>query len=405
MDTGSPGARLPSGVIALGIVSLLMDTSSELIHSLLPIFLVAGLGASATVYGLIEGVAEASVLLTRMASGVLSDYFRSRKPLAVLGYGLAAASKPLFPLSTTVLAVFAARLIDRVGKGIRGAPRDALVADITPTGLRGAAYGLRQSLDSVGAVLGPLLALGLMLLFHDRIVSVFWVASIPALAAVAVLVVFVHEPRHVAPEAGPRWPIRRAALARLGRPFARVVAVGAVLTLARFSEGFLVLRARDLGVPLTYAPLVMVVMSGAYALSSYPVGRLSDRIGRSGLLQIGVGLLAAADLCLALGRDPWALGLGAGLWGLHLGFSQGLLAAMVADAAPSAVRGTAFGVFNLISGGAMLGASVLAGALWDSHGASATFFAGAGLALLAALGLRWARLEQGEPPDRGASSR
>lgn len=392
-DRSAPRGRIPAGVWALGAVSLLMDTSSEMIHALLPIFVVSGLGASAALYGLMEGIAEASVLLTRMLSGALSDHLRRRKGLAVLGYGLAAASKPLFPLAGSVATVFTARLIDRVGKGIRGAPRDALIADITPASVRGASYGLRQSLDSVGAVLGPLIAIGVLARSAGDIPAVFWWAVLPGVLSVGVLVVFVREPRgatRVDPAraaAAPRWPIRMEALRRLGPGFWQVVAVAMVLTLARFSEGFLVLRATDLGLPLASAPLVLVVMNVSYALCSYPVGRLSDRIGRSALLVGSAALLAVADLILALAGSVELAGLGVIAWGLHLGFSQGLLHALVADHVEPEVRGTAFGVFSLCSGAALLLASLAAGLLWDTAGPRACFFAGAALSGCAAVGL------------------
>jgi MFS family permease len=384
---GRATLRIPGGVWALGFVSLLMDTSSEMIHGLLPIFIVSGLGASAALYGLIEGVAEAAVLVTKMASGAVSDYLRRRKVLAVLGYGLAAASKPLFPLAHSVTMAFVARLIDRIGKGIRGAPRDALIADITPAGVRGASYGLRQSLDSVGAVLGPLIALGLMAWSGGDIPWVFWWALLPGALSVGVLVAFVREPERPPAHDGPRWPIHREALGRLGGAFWRVVAVAMVLMLARFSEGFLVLRATDLGLGLVYAPLVLVVMNVSHALSSYPVGRLSDRIGRTGLVIVSVGLLALADAALALAGGIGGAALGVVLWGLHLGFSQGLLHALVADTVDAELRGTAFGVFSLCSGGALLTASAVAGLLWDAVGPSACFWTGAALATCAAVGL------------------
>lgn len=392
-QSGRPSRpRLPGGVVALGVVSLFMDTSSELIHCLLPIFVVSNLGASAAVYGVMEGVAEASVLMTKMASGVVSDRLRRRKPLAVLGYGLAAASKPLFPLATSFLMVVAARMIDRVGKGIRGAPRDALIADITSEDLRGAAYGLRQSLDSIGALLGPLVALGLMTVLSFDIATVFWVATLPAALCVLTLVAFVREPGLDAPPTPARWPIHREAFNRLGAEYAWVVGLGAVLTLARFSEGFLVLRATNIGVSVAHAPLVMVGMNGIYALSAYPLGALSDRIGRSRLLLLSTIVLACADIVLALASSALSLALGICLWGLHMGMSQGLLSALVADAATPDLRGTAFGVFNLISGLAMLGASVVAGVLWDSVGPAACFLTGAAFALTAGLGLYHRRL-------------
>ncbi|THF65862.1 MFS transporter [Pseudothauera nasutitermitis] len=376
-------SRIPRGVWILGGVSLLMDISSEMIHSLLPLFMVAGLGASALVIGLIEGVAEATAQIVKVFSGVLSDYLGKRKWLAVAGYGLGALSKPLFALAQGVGLVFTARFIDRIGKGIRGAPRDALVADVTPRHLRGEAYGLRQSLDTVGAFAGPLLAVGLMLLWANDFRLIFWVAVIPAVLSVALLVFGLREPP-VRDPAKPRTnPIRRENLRRLPAAYWWVVALGAVFTLARFSEAFLVLRAEQLGIALAVVPLVMVAMNLVYALCAYPFGWLSDRISRRALLAWGLVVLIVADLVLAA-SDGWPLLLvGVGLWGVHMGMTQGLLAAMVADSAPADLRGTAFGFFNLLSGVALLLASVIAGVLWDTLGASMTFHAGALFSALA----------------------
>jgi len=384
--------RLPAAIWTLGFVSLLMDVSSEMIHSLLPVYLVVGLGASAFAVGLIEGFAEATALIVKVFSGMLSDYWGRRKPLAVLGYGLGALSKPLFALAPGAGFVFAARLIDRIGKGIRGAPRDALVAEIAPESIRGAAFGLRQSLDTVGAFLGPLVAMGLMLLWANDFRAVFWVAVIPGVLAVALLFLGVREPERAREppervrEPSPRNPIRRANLARLPRAYWWVVAFGAVFTLARFSEAFLVLRAEQGGLPLALVPMVLIAMNVVYSLSAYPFGKLSDSMDRRALLVPGLLVLAAADLALAWSSHWGWVWLGVSLWGLHLGITQGLLATMVADAAPPDLLGTAYGLFNLVSGIAMLAASALAGLLWDRFGAEQTFLAGA-VFCLAALAL------------------
>ena len=378
---------IPRGVWMLGFVSLLMDTSSELVHSLLPVFLTGTLGASVAEVGLIEGVAEATALVTKVFSGVISDWFGRRKPLAVLGYGLAALTKPFFALATTFEAVLFARFADRVGKGIRGAPRDALVADMVPPAIRGAAFGLRQALDTVGAVLGPALAIAAMMALAGNIRLVFWFAVAPAVIAVALLALGVEEPAAASGARPPRNPIRRAELAQLGAAFWTVVVLGTVLTLARFSEAFLVLRAADTGLPETWVPLVMVVMSLVYALSAYPAGVLSDRMERTRLLGFGLAVLIAADVVLALSGSVAVTLLGVALWGLHMGLTQGQLAALVADTAPERLRGTAYGLFNLVSGGALLLASVLAGALWDRLGPAATFWAGAGFTAIALVGL------------------
>jgi len=365
-----------------------MDTSSELIHSLLPVFLVTSLGASALTVGLIDGAGEATALIVKVFSGVLSDYWGKRKPLAVLGYGLGAISKPLFALATGAGLVVAARLIDRVGKGIRGAPRDALVADIVPPELRGAAFGLRQSLDTVGAFLGPALAMALMLLWANDFRAVFWVAIVPGFLAVALLFFGVREP-----EAKPREhavnPIRRDNLDRLSNAYWWVVGIGAAFTLARFSEAFLVLRAREGGLPVAFAPLVLIGMNAVYAPSAYPFGKLSDRMSHGALLALGIVVLIAADLVLAHSTGWIWIATGIGLWGLHMGITQGLLSTMVADTAPVDLRGTAFGFFNLVSGLATLLASVLAGLLWDRLGASFTFMAGAAFSAIALGAVVW----------------
>ena len=378
--------RIPPGVWVLGFVSMLMDISSEMIHSLLPLFLVGTLGVSVLAVGIIEGVAEATALISKVFSGALSDYLGRRKGLAVFGYALGAASKPVFALANGVGWVVAARFIDRVGKGIRGAPRDALLADIAPASIRGAAFGLRQSLDTVGAFAGPLLATGLMLAWANDFRAVFWVAVIPGLLAVLLLLVGIKEPERQ--RRGPAVnPIRRDALARLGRRYWWVVAVGAGFTLARFSEAFLVLRASQVGVPLAWVPLVMVAMSGFYAASAYPFGKLSDSVSHAKLLAAGLLVLVVADLVLARATGWAALGLGLALWGVHMGMTQGLLAAMVAETAPEDLRGTAYGFFNLLSGVAMLVSSVLAGLLWDAFGSAVTFYVGAAFAGVTLIGV------------------
>ena len=377
-----PLKQLPAGVWILGLVSLLMDVSSEMIHSLLPLFMVSALGASALVIGLVEGLAEATALVVKAFSGMLSDYLGRRKGLALFGYALGALTKPLFAIAPTPGFVLAARLLDRVGKGVRGAPRDALVADLTPVGMRGAAFGLRQALDSAGAVLGPLLAVGLMLLWADDFRAVFWVAVIPGMAAVALLAFGLREPARP-PSAQRVNPLRMASLRRLSTAYWWVVGVGALFTVARFSEAFLVLRAQQGGVPLAFAPLAMVAMSLAYSVSAYLFGKLSDRVRHGWLLALGLAVLIVADLVLAA-DSHWAVVLaGVVLWGVHMGITQGLLATMVANTAPADLRGTAFGFFHLVGGIAVLAASVVAGLLWDRFGAPATFAAGAGFCAIA----------------------
>ena len=384
---GSAWRGLPPGIWALGLVSMLMDISSEMIHALLPVYLTAGLGVSALAVGVIEGIAEATAAITKVFSGALSDRIGRRKELAAIGYGLAAITKPVFPLAPSIGWLIAARFIDRVGKGIRGAPRDALVADLAPEGRRGAAFGLRQSLDTLGAFLGPLSAIGLMWAFADDFRSVFWVAVIPAFLALGLILFAVHQPSRPAGLRRVRNPLSRAELRLLGGTYWAVVAVAAVFTLARFSEAFLILRAGELGLPLMLVPLVLVGMNAVYALSAWPAGVLSDRMSRPAMLLAGLAVLIAADLVLALAPGLVGLGLGVALWGLHMGLTQGLLAALVAEAVPAELRGTAYGMFNLVTGGALLLASVIAGGLWQAVGSDATFLAGAAFAALAALGL------------------
>jgi MFS family permease len=375
--------EIPGSVWALGLVSLFMDSSSELIHALLPLYLVSVLGASTLDVGIIEGIAEATAAVTKVFSGVLSDWLGERKWLATLGYGLAAASKPIFPLAPSITWVAGARFIDRVGKGIRGAPRDALIADLTPTDLRGTAYGLRQSLDTVGAVLGPLLAIVFMALLADNFTHVFWIAVIPAVISVTIIVLFVRKPKRPVAARVLRSPLSRAELAQLDIGYWTVVSVAAIFTLARFSEAFLLLRAKSVGVPLVLVPTVMVVMNVVYAFSAWPAGALSDQIGRYRLLVVGFTLLIVADLVLASGGSDVMVMIGVAIWGLHMGLTQGLLQALVADTAPAQLRGTAFGGFNLVSGLAMLLASIIAGGLWDAIGPDGTFLAGAGFTAIA----------------------
>lgn len=365
---------------------MFMDISSEMIHSLLPVFLVTVLGASTVTVGLIEGVGEATASITKLFSGWLSDRWGKRKALTVIGYGLGTLSKPLFALAPAASWVLAARFSDRTGKGIRGAPRDALVGDLAPRGLRGAAYGLRQSLDTVGAFAGPLLAMALMAAFADDFRLVFWIAVVPGLIAVTVLVMGVHEPAKASPVAGARAPIRWRDLGRLGSLFWGVVAVGAVLTLARFSEAFLILRAEGAGLPLALVPLVLVVMNVVYAASAYPMGALSDRYDRRLVVGAGFVILLVADVVLAFAPSLWTVMIGIAVWGLHMGMTQGQLAALVADAAPRAFRGTAFGLFNFVSGVALLFASLIAGFLWERVGPGATFLTGAGITTIGLLG-------------------
>lgn len=380
-------SRIPKGVWVLGGVSLLMDVSSEMIHSLLPLFMATTLGASVIVIGIIEGVAEATALILKVFSGVISDYVGKRKGLALLGYGLGALSKPLFAIAPTSGVVFSARMIDRVGKGIRGAPRDALVADVTPPEIRGAAYGLRQSLDTIGAFLGPLLAVALMFLWNNDFQSIFWVAAIPAILSIALLGFGLKEPRTAVVQKRTN-PLRRENLKKLSAAYWWVVAIGSIFTLARFSEAFLVLRAQQMAIPLFAIPLVMVAMNLVYSLTAYPFGKLSDSMSHSKMLQWGLLVLIAADIVLALSSHWSTLFSRRRAVGIHMGMTQGLLAAMVAHTAPPELRGTAFGMFNLMSGIALLLASAGAGVLWEVLGAASTFYAGAIICVVTLVGMR-----------------
>ncbi|PAL19792.1 MFS transporter [Sphingopyxis sp. GW247-27LB] len=379
--------RVPRTVWALGLVSLFMDLSSEIIHALLPLFLTTTLGVSVVMVGLIDGIAEATASISKVFSGYISDRIGRRKPLILLGYGLGALSKPFFALAGSAPVVLGARFADRIGKGLRGAPRDALVADVTPEAIRGRAFGLRQSLDTVGAFAGPLLAMGLMAVFADDMRQVFWIAVIPAVLAVLCVIFGVTEQRQPAHSETGQPPIRITDLKRLGRPFWTVVAIGVAFTLARFSEAFLILKASDEGLPLTFAPAVLVVMNVVYALGAYPAGIASDRYNARSLLGLGLIVLIIADLAIALMPGLTGAFAGIALWGLHMALTQGLMAKLVADRSPIDIRGSAFGLFNLATGLATLLASLLAGLLWDKLGASSTFLAGAGFAIIAMIGL------------------
>ena len=383
--------EIPGGIWALGFVSMLMDISSEMIHALLPVYLMTVLGTSALAVGVIEGVAEATASIVKVFSGALSDWLGKRKWLAAFGYGLAALTKPVFPLASSVGWLVAARFVDRVGKGIRGAPRDALVADLAPVELRGASFGLRQSLDTIGAFLGPGLAIGLMWLTANHFQMVFWIAVIPAVLSVALIVFAVHDPERPGKTHAVRSPLSVEAMRRLGAAYWITVAISTVFALARFSEAFLILKAQAVGLPIFLVPLVLVLMNVVYALTSYPIGVLSDRVSRIDLLAVGLIVLIVADVVLGLASGIVGVACGVILWGLHMGCTQGVIAALVADTAPVELRGTAFGMVNLLGGVALLAASILAGVLWDRAGPQATFLAGAGFSVVALIGVALVR--------------
>ena len=378
---------IPRTVWALGFVSMFMDISSEIIHALLPLFLTATLGVSVAMVGLIDGVAEATASITKVFSGYLSDRMGKRKPLILIGYGIGALSKPLFAMAGTAPVIMGARFADRIGKGLRGAPRDALVADVTPPDIRGRAFGLRQSIDTVGAFLGPLIAIAAMAAFANDMRSVFWLAVIPAAIAVLLVLVGVEDAKVPPGETTARVPVRMSDLRQLSRAFWLLVAVGAVFTLARFSEAFLILKANAEGLPLALTPLVLVAMNAVYMLAAYPLGSLSDRVSAKSMLVGGLIVLIAADLVLAILPSLAGAFVGIALWGVHMAVTQGLFAKLVADRSPPELRGSAYGIFNFATGLALLVASVIAGVLWDRSGAGATFLAGAGFATIALIGM------------------
>ncbi len=379
-------SNIPRSIWVLGIVSLFMDTSSELIHSLLPIFMVTTLGVSVTAVGIVEGVAESTALIVKLFSGVLSDYFRQRKTLTMIGYGLAAITKPLFPLANSIALVMVARFIDRIGKGIRGAPRDAMVGDLAPPEIRGACFGLRQSLDTIGAFLGPLIAICGMLFFSQNLRVVLWIAVIPAVFSFIILAVGVKEPKfHQDEQSKERLNFRECR--NLGSEFWKLIIIASVYTLARFSDAFLILKAQATGLPIILVPLVMILMNIIYAFFAYPAGILSDYLKRKTVFLIGISFLIAANIVFGFTHNLWMLTLGISLWGLHLAFTQGLLATMVTDTSAPHMRGTAYGIFNFVCGIVMLISSIIAGLLWDHFGSSYTFFAGAIFTAIAFVGM------------------
>ncbi len=395
MNHAVAGPRaMPRTVWTLGLVSLFMDASSEMVHSLLPLFLTVTLGASVGLVGLIDGIAEATAAIGKVPSGWISDRIGRRKPLILFGYGLAAASKPLFAIASGPLAVLFARFVDRAGKGFRGSARDALIADVTAPQMRGRAYGLRQALDTVGALVGPLIALALMWLWANAIRAVLWIAVIPALLAVALVFFGVGDARERRGDKDARAPLRLHELRELPRAFWTIVAVSTVFTLARFSEAFLILKAHDEGLPLALAPLVLAAMSAVYALGAYPAGALADRTPPRPVLMLGLVTLIGADLLMGLYHGLPATFVGVALWGAHMALTQGLFSQLVAGSAPDRLRGSAFGIFYLATGVAALAASVIAGQVWDRLGPGATFLVGAGFAGATLLALALARFKQ-----------
>jgi MFS family permease len=375
-------ARLPRNVWILGFVSLLMDLSSEIYHALLPLFITVTLGLPVLALGAIDGIAEATASFAKLASGRMSDRSRRRKPLILAGYGLAALSKPLFPLASGAAEVMGARFADRLGKGIRGAPRDGMIADDTPPEIRGRAYGLRQALDTVGALIAPLAAIGLMILLAGNIRAVFWIAVIPALLCFLLAWLALKEQAAPQPQDGPRPPFF-AGFRELDKPTRRLIAVGFLFTMARFSEAFLILRGFDVGLSATWSPLVLVLFNLAFVALAYPAGSLSDRMSPKTILMVGMGVLIAANLVLAQPIGLPGLAIGVALWGAHMALTQGIFARLIADVAPAHLRATSFGAFYFVGGIGTLLASLGAGFLWDRQGPDATFIAGAGIAAVA----------------------
>lgn len=376
--------RLPRDVWALGFVSLFMDISSETVYGILPLFLFSVLGASVTSIGFLEGVAEATALILKVISGPLSDLLKKRKPLIILGYSMGALSKPLFAIATSVPFVFAVRVFDRMGKGIRGASRDAMLADIAPEKMRGESFGVRQALDTTGAYLGPLLAIFLLWLTHNNFRVVFWIAGIPGVLSVLVLYFGVREKEHEE-KTKSKIRLKFSELKQFHISFWFISVVGAVFQLARFSDAFLILRGKDLGIDVKFTPFILIVMYAVYSLASYPVGRLSDKIRREWFLIAGFIVLMMADMVLAYAQNLYVGLIGIGLWGFHMGLSKGTLETLVADTCPSNYRGTSYGIFNLFSAIALLIASTIAGILWDQFGPKATFLASAAISLLSLL--------------------
>lgn len=372
---------LPRNVWILGFVSLLMDLSSEIYHALLPAFVTMVLGLPATALGAIDGVAEATANFAKLASGRWSDRSLRRKPWIMAGYGLGALSKPLFPLATSAVTLLGARFVDRIGKGIRGSPRDAMVADETPAEIRGRAFGLRQSLDTVGALLAPIAAIALMALFASKIRTVFWIAVLPAACSFLLAWIALREPEaHHAPLK--RSPFFHG-FRELNKETRRLLTVGFLFSLARFSESFLILKGIELGLSEALSPASLALFNLSYVILAYPAGALSDRISPREILMGGIGVLVAGDLVLAWTNGIAGLVIGVALWGMHMALTQGIFSRMIADSAPEELRATSFGAFWFVSGIASLLASLGAGLLWDREGSSATFATSAGVAAVA----------------------
>lgn len=372
--------RIPRTVWVLGFVSLLMDISSEMIHALLPLFMAGTLGASAIWIGLVEGIGEGTALIAKVFSGVVADRFGHKKRLVFAGYFLGVISKPVFALAGSMPVVLAARFFDRIGKGLRGAPRDAIVADVTDESIRGAAYGLRQSLDAAGAFVGPLLATLLLLLWTEDLRSIFWIALIPGAACLALILFGVED--NVTPTVNTKRIAWKDLKSVMTPAFVQLVILGTLFSLARFSNAFIVLRAADIGIEHAWIPMAVVLMNITFSLSSYPFGKLADKLNPMKLLALGIVLLALANLLFAYAENYRILAAGIVLFGMHLGATQGIFSTIISEIAPSEVRATAFGIFNFFSGLALLASGLVAGSLWEYMGAQYCFGGGVVFALI-----------------------
>ena len=375
--------KISRNVYALSAVSFFTDASSEMIYPLLPVFLTTVLGASAGSLGVIEGAAETTSALLKLASGWWSDRVRRRKPLIALGYGLASAARPLVAIAQTTSQVLAIRLVDRVGKGIRGAPRDALIADSVDWSIRGKAFGIQRTSDHAGAVLGPLIAFAVLNWWHTPLRTVFWLAAIPGAIAVAIAVFVVREERvheaHHGPKIDPAVPLPRTFWGALGAI--------TLFTLGNSTDAFLLLRATQLGVPVAMTPFLWAMLHVVKSSTSTPGGILSDRIGRKPAVVGGWMIYAVVYLLFARATESWHAWALFAAYGLYFGLAEGPERALVADIVPGGKRGTAYGWYNLSIGIAALPASIIFGLIWDRAGSAAAFTFGACLAGLAAIAL------------------
>jgi MFS family permease len=372
--------RLSPNVAALGFVSLLTAISSAMIYGLLPVFLVKVLGVNVASVGLIEGMAESANSLIKIVSGTASDRIGRRMPLVIFGYTLSAVVKTLFPLAGAASTVLAARVLDRLGKGIRDAPRDAFLTDMTAPGLRGTSFGLRLALAIAGFVFGPFFAVGLMRLSGDDFRLVFWIALIPAFLSIIVLILAVKEMPFNHQPGGRGLRFQRGDLNALPVAFWWAIVIASLLSLARFSPAFLVLKAHATGVDAAYVPMILGLMYFVYSVTAYPFGVLADRFDRRLQLGIGTLILVGADAVLAHAQTIWGAAFGAALWGLQMGVTQPVIGAIVADAAPERLRGAAFGIYDLTIGLAAFAASSGAGILWSISGPGTAFGVSASIA-------------------------